>query len=494
MQRKIKINKAAVRILVAEDETSQREVIGDILSDQGYHVSLAASGDEAIKMLGSHSYQVVVTDLKMPGPDGLAVLRAALERDENTVVVLLTAYGTVETAVQAMKDGATDYLSKPLRKDELLIVLEKALRNRSLAQENIALHRELESRYRFDRIIGASSAMNDVYMLIGKVLNNDSTVLVYGESGTGKELVARAIHYNGARRKGPFVAVNCAAIPENLIESELFGHEKGAFSGATSRRLGKFESADGGTLFLDEISTLHYDLQAKFLRVIQEKEFQRLGGDKLIESNVRIVTATNRNLRGLVSQGLFRDDLFHRLNVININLPPLRERKSDIPLLVKSFLAKYGDRYDNPAVSMSVEAVEALADYDWPGNVRELENLVEQLVVLCDDPRIDPSELPSYIFEGTAFDGEEAPHAVSGPEARTRPGDEGEGEGHAELIGFKLPASGIELARVEKSLITEALKRTGGRLIGSAKLLGISYKTLQYRIRKYGIDVSIIKT
>ncbi|HUU29465.1 MAG TPA: sigma-54 dependent transcriptional regulator [archaeon] len=481
----VKVNKAAVKVLVVEDETSQREVIGDILTDQGYNVELASSGDEAVTKIGIDHYQVVVTDLKMPGADGLDVLRAARSADENAVVVLLTAYGTVDTAVQAMKEGATDYLDKPLRKDELLIVLEKALNNRSLAQENIALHRELESRYRFDKIIGASPAMNEIYRLIGKVLNNDSTVLVNGESGTGKELVARAIHYNGARRKGPFVAVNCAAIPENLIESELFGHEKGAFSGATSRRLGKFEAADSGTLFLDEISTLHYDLQAKFLRVLQEKEFQRVGGDKLIAVNVRIITATNQNLRALVSEGRFRADLFHRLNVVNIDLPPLRKRKEDLPLLAKAFLRKYGAKYERPEVNMSVEAVEALFDYAWPGNVRELENLVEQLVVLCDKPRIEPQDLPSYIFEDTAVGDEEE---IS---ARTLKAEFLSGEeDFKKLPEFKLPTSGIDLARVEKALIEEALRRSGGRLIGASKFLGISYKTLQYRIKKYGINVA----
>ncbi|MFH1069549.1 MAG: sigma-54 dependent transcriptional regulator, partial [Candidatus Glassbacteria bacterium] len=347
-----KINKSAVRVLLVEDEASQREVVGDILADQGYSVDLAVDGEQALEKLQQQSYQVVVTDLKMPGADGLEVLRRALAVDENTVVVLLTAYGTVDTAVQAMKDGATDYLNKPLRKDELLIVLEKALANRRLAQENIELHAELESRYHFDKIIGSSPAMNDVYRLIGKVLNNSSTVLVSGESGTGKELVARAIHFNGSRRKGPFVAVNCAAIPENLVESELFGHEKGAFSGATGRRIGKFEQADGGTIFLDEISTLQYDLQAKLLRALQEREFQRLGGDRMIAVDVRIVTATNQDLRSLTSAGTFRTDLFHRLNVVNILLPPLRERKGDIGLLVKSFLEKYGKKYEKPEVSM----------------------------------------------------------------------------------------------------------------------------------------------
>jgi DNA-binding NtrC family response regulator len=408
------------------------------------------------------------------------VLRAALAADENTVVVLLTAYGTVETAVQAMKQGATDYLNKPLRKDELLIVLEKALNNRLLAQENIALHRELESRYHFDKITGSSPAMNEIYRLIGKVLNNDSTVLLTGESGTGKELVARAIHFNGSRRKGPFVAVNCAAIPENLIESELFGHEKGAFSGATGRRIGKFEAADCGTIFLDEISTLQYDLQAKFLRVLQEREFQRVGGDTLIKVDVRIITATNRKLRELVNAGKFRDDLFHRLNVVNINLPPLRERKSDIPLLVKNFLEKYRAKYEKTGVSMSVEAVEALSDYDWPGNVRELENLVEQLVVLSDGPRIAPGDLPSYIFDSMVYSSEQ-------------PGGEPLAGKQAWNAEFKLPGSGIDLAGVEKSLISQSLQQSGGRLAKAAKLLGISYKTLQYRIKKYRIDLESIK-
>ncbi len=484
-----RINKAAVRFLVVDDEFAQRDILHDILTDEGYSVDLAESGEEAIRMLRAGGYAGVITDLKMPGADGIEVLKAALAADEDTMVVMMTAYGTVDTAVEAMKLGATDYLNKPLHKDELLIVLEKALQNRSLARENLELHRELESRYQFDKIIGGSDRMNEVYRLIGKVLNNNSTVLITGESGTGKELVARAIHFSGARRKGPFVPVNCGAIPESLIESELFGHEKGAFSGATGRRIGKFESADGGTLFLDEISTLAYDLQAKFLRVIQEMEFQRVGGDRLIKVDVRIITATNRSLRKLTAAGAFRDDLFHRLNVVNIGVPPLRLRKSDIPLLVKSFLGKYGKKYEKPGVSMSVEAVEVLSDYDWPGNVRELENLVEQLIVLGDKPLIEPQDLPSYIFEDTADE--------SGPDELPEEQEKGawparvSGEG---LTGFKMPETGIELAGVEKSLILKALERSGGRLVGACKLLGISYKTLQYRIKKYGIDVAGIKS
>jgi len=479
------INKSSVHVLVVEDEVSQRTVIGDILTDEGYSVDLAESGEKALELLEKNSYQAVVTDLKMPGVDGLQVLERAISRDENTVVVLVTAYGTVDTAVAAMKHGATDYLNKPLRKDELLIVLEKALKHSNLARENMALHAELENRYHFDKLIGASPAMNEVYRLIGKVLGNDSTVMITGESGTGKELVARAIHFSGARRKGPFVAVNCAAIPENLIESELFGHEKGAFSGASGRRIGKFESAVGGTLFLDEISTLHYDLQAKFLRALQEREIQRLGGDTTIEVDVRIVTASNQDLRKLAEQGKFRDDLFHRLNVVNIDLPPLRRRRGDIPLLVKNFLDKYGKKYDKPGIGIDVEAVEALADYDWPGNVRELENMVEQLVVLSDNERIQSSELPSYVFEGSSPGEESERDAIIGADNQVTAGHENK---------FRLPPGGVDLAMVEESLIRQALVSSGGRVVGAAKLLGISYKTLQYRIKKYEIDTEEIKT
>ena len=479
------INKAAIRVLVVEDEISQRTVIGDILLDEGYSVDLAESGERALKLLESGSYQAVVTDLKMPGVDGIQVLERAIATDENTVVVLVTAYGTVDTAVTAMKYGATDYLNKPLRKDELLIVLEKALKNSRLAQENMALHAQLENRYHFDKLIGASAAMTEVYRLIGKVLNNDSTVMITGESGTGKELVARAIHFSGARRKGQFVAVNCAAIPENLIESELFGHEKGAFSGASGRRIGKFESAVGGTLFLDEISTLHYDLQAKFLRALQEREIQRLGGDTTIQVDVRIVTASNQNLRKLVAEGKFRDDLFHRLNVVNLDLPPLRRRKEDIPLLVKSFIDKYGKKYDKPGIGISVEAVEAMADYDWPGNVRELENMLEQLVVLTDSDRIQSAELPSYIFEGGDVNVEGEIYSDQSPES---------GSPGRDAINFRLPAGGVDMATVEESLIRQALQQAGGRVVGAAKLLGVSYKTLQYRIKKFEIDTEEIKT
>ncbi|MEA2064559.1 MAG: sigma-54 dependent transcriptional regulator [Gemmatimonadota bacterium] len=483
--KKVNINKEAVQVLVVEDEVSQREIYSDILADEGYCVDAAENGEEAVRKLQAGRYAVVVTDLKMPGGiDGIGVLKAALAADENaeekTVVVILTAFGTIDNVVEAMKLGATDYLTKPLNKKELLIKLEKALENRRLVQENRDLHAELESRYRFDKMIGASRAMNEVYRKIGKVLGNDSTVLITGESGTGKELVARAIHFSGSRREGPFVPVNCGAIPGNLIESELFGHERGAFSGATARRIGKFEAAGSGTIFLDEISTLHYDLQAKFLRVLQEKEFQRVGSDKLITVDVRIITASNQDLRKLTDRGAFRNDLFHRLNVINIDLPPLRQRREDIALLVKSFLDKYGRKYDKPGVAMSVEAVEALNLYNWPGNVRELENLIEQLTVLSDSPRLGPSDLPSYIFEDRAAkkDLGESP----------APGQAGTSSG--KIREFRLPEGGIELAGVEKSLIIEALERSGGRLTGASKLLGISYKTLQYRIRKYGIEAA----
>ena len=491
----VKINKAGVRLLIVEDDFSQRDILAQILGDEGYSVEQASGGEEAIARLGKEKFQVVITDLKMPGRDGLDVLRAAVEADDSVVVVMMTAYGTVETAVRAMKAGATDYLTKPLNKDELLIVLEKALKNRHLAQENQDLHRELESRYRFDRIIGVSPAMNEVYRLIGKVLDNNSTVLISGESGTGKELVARAIHYNGARRGGPFVAVNCGAIPENLIESELFGHEKGAFSGATGRRIGKFEAADSGTLFLDEISTLQYDLQAKFLRVLQEREFQRVGGDQTLKVDVRIITATNQDLRQLAAEGRFRPDLFHRLNVVNISLPPLRARKGDIPLLVRSFLDKYSRQYEKPGLSISLDAVEALSGYDWPGNVRELENLIEQLVVLSDEPKISPGQLPAYVFEpgddGPETDGEEdyAPPAAETGAIRVSRGQGGE----AASVPFRLPAGGVKMADVEKGLLLQALEQSGGRLVGAARLLGISYKTLQYRIKKFGINVEGMK-
>ena len=481
------LNKAEYSVLVVDDEFSQREIIHDIIAEEGYAVEKAASGDEALRIIGQYGrFDAVVTDLKMPGEvDGLGVLKAALEQDENTVVVLMTAYGTVESAVEAMKIGATDYLNKPINhKDELLIILEKALQNRKLVEENIELHRELESRYHFDNIIGSSKSMNEVYRLVGKVLGNDSTVMISGDSGTGKELVARAIHYNGMRKEGPFVALNCAAIPANLIESELFGHEKGAFSGANSRRVGKFESADGGTLFLDEVSALEYDLQAKFLRVLQEREFQRVGGDSTIKADVRIIAATNRPLRKMVAEGKFRDDLYHRLNVVNIELPPLKRRKSDIPLLVRTFLDKFSSRYDRPAMTIAVEVVEALQDYDWPGNVRELENLIEQLVVLADGNQIKASDLPSYVYEDSSPDSEDDDDLL---------GEEYEDEQQSASGQVHLPAGGIKLAGVEKSLITEALNRTGGRLTSSCKLLGISYKTLQYRIKKYGIDVTGFK-
>ena len=450
-------------LLVVDDESTQREMLSSILTRAGFNVSTAATAEEALDRLGQETFELLLTDQRMPGMDGLTLLDRARAIRSDLPVVLMTAYGSVSAAVSAMKRGASDYLTKPFEKEELLLVVERALRQRRLEDEVVSLRGALKERYRLGNIIGTSPGMQEVFSLVERVAHTDVPVLIQGESGTGKELIARALHENSPRTAGPFVALNCAAVPEGLLESEFFGHERGAFTGAHRSHAGRFEQARGGTLFLDEIGAMRFDLQAKLLRAIQEKEIQRLGSSGTISVDARLVAATCDDLEEAVRRKTFRDDLYYRLNVVPIHLPPLRERREDVPLLVDHFLSSATKKFSREPLGAIPEVLDRLQDYTWPGNVRELENCVERMVVLSRSSRLSLDDLPPAIRKG--------------PEAQ---------EGAA--AGLDLPAGGVSLAELEKRFIRQALRRCHGRLRPAAQLLGISYKTLQYRVRKHGLE------
>jgi DNA-binding NtrC family response regulator len=446
-------------ILLVEDDQVQREVITDILEKAGYSVRPAASGEAGLDALRNEPADLLITDMRLPGKDGLEVLRAVKAASPDTEVVVMTAYATVKTAIEALKEGAIDYLQKPFDKEELLVVVAKALEHGGLRRENQQLRELVHETVAMGNLVGESAPMQRVFDVVRRAIPLTSTVLVQGESGTGKELVARHIHFAGPRQKAPFVVVNCAAIPEHLVESELFGHEKGAFTGAEASRPGKFELAHSGTLFLDEIGDMRLDSQAKLLRVLQDGSVERIGstGPRLVD--VRVIAATNRPLRERVDKGEFREDLFYRLEVLPIRLPPLRERMQDLPLLLRHFRDKLAKRLGKPAPSLSPEVVEAMRRYRWPGNVRELENTLEQLFILTDRETVVEEDLPQKLRERTPETG-----------------------------AFHLPASGIILEDLEQDLIRQALDRSGGSIKEAADLLGLSYKTLQYRLKKHEID------
>jgi DNA-binding NtrC family response regulator len=442
------------RVLVVDDERRQRDILQMILEAEGYETAAAANGRSALQASASEPFDVILTDLKMPDVDGLELLRELAGRAAPPCVILMTAHGSIDTAVEAMRRGAFDYLTKPLEKDDLLLVLRRAMERTHLVRENRMLHDQLRERFRLDTIVGAHGSMQDVFRIVQKVASSSSTVLVYGESGTGKELVARALHHESDRRGRPFYAVNVAALPESLLEAELFGHEKGAFTGAASRKVGLFEQASGSTLFLDEVGDLKRDLQVKLLRTLQEREILRVGGTERIRIDVRIVAATNRDLERDVREGRFREDLFYRLNVIPIVLPPLRGRRTDIPLLVDHFLAKHGG---GRRKTLGAAAMDALVRYDWPGNVRELESVIERALVLGETDTIAPADLPAAIRAATPAPGG---------------------------LQLEIPEGGIDLDAVERTLIEKALARTGGNVSQAARLLGLTRRTLQYRLEK----------
>ena len=450
----------AEHILVVDDEKSQRDILTVILEGEGYTVETASNVVQALHLHKNRPADLVLTDLSMPERDGLSLLEEMRKLAPEALVVVITAYGTVDSAVQAMKKGAFDYLTKPLDREELLITVSRAFEKLHLVKENRRLRQQLQETFRMESIIGHHPLMQEVFRVIKKVAPSHTTVLITGESGTGKELVARAIHTDSPRKDRPFRALNCAAIPETLIESELFGYEKGAFTGAQSRQIGLFEAVDQGTLFLDEIGDLSHPLQAKLLRVLQEKEIRRIGGREDIKVDVRVVAATNRKLTAAIKQGSFREDLFYRLNVVSIPLPALRDRMTDIPELVEHFLKKFAAASGKAVKGISNKALRAFMSYHWPGNVRELESVIERAILLCDTDQLDVEDLP--------------------PEVRIR-------TTLLDRMDFELPGEGFSLEEFERQLLERAMARSNGVIAKAAKMLGLTYKTMQYRLEKFQI-------
>ncbi len=446
------------RVLVVEDEEKLRRVIELQLRGEGFEVDQAASAEDALRL--APAADVVLTDLRLPGMDGLALLARLREQHLTAPVVLMTAFGSIEKAVEAMKAGAEDFIPKPFSLDHLLAVVNKALANRALREENRQLKAELSSRYQFSNIVGRSQGMREIFNTLERVAPTRATVLLCGESGVGKDMIARALHQHSPRRDRPFVKINCTAIPENLMESELFGFEKGAFTGANMTKPGKFEQADTGTVFLDEIGDVPPAVQVKLLRVLQEREFERLGSNKTRHIDVRVVAATNVDLREALEQGTFREDLYYRLNVLPINVPPLRERKEDIPFLTEHFVKKLGKDLGSAVESISPEAIARLERYHWPGNVRELENVIERSMVLASGTRLEAADI--------RLDTEPRSRALNAND------------------GF-LP-EGVTLEQHEQQLVREALKRANGNKSQAARLLGLTRNALRYRLSQIGID------
>ena len=450
------------RILIVDDEANARSALAELLREEGYSVETAADGFKALPKLDEFAPDVVVTDLKMPGLDGLGLMHKALAQDADRAVIIMTAYGAIETAVAAMRAGAADYLSKPINFDELMLVVERALERRRLRQEAGLLRQRLTQRHRIPNIIGGSPVMQAVFDTVLQVAPSRASVLITGESGTGKELVAAALHEHSSRASGPFIKLHCAALTETLLESELFGHERGAFTGALTRRDGRFQQADRGTLFLDEIGEISPSVQIKLLRFLQEHEFERVGGNQTIKVDVRIVAATNRNLRERIQQGLFREDLYYRLNVISIEMPSLRQRVSDIALLAQHFLAKYAHENRKTVTAFSDEAMDKLMRYSWPGNVRELENAIERAVITCRGETLRPEDI-----------------AVTLAPADTK------------KLASDYPAvPGTSLSDLERFAILKTLEHTGGSTSRAAEILGISPRKIQYKLQAYQADPS----
>ena len=387
------------KVLVVDDESKIRDYFSDFLKHENFEVETAENGEIAISLIDQNFYDVVIIDLNMPKVDGMAVLKYLVDNSHDSIGIILTGHATIKNAVEAMKSGAFDYLAKPVKMEEVLMVINRALEFRDLRRENLALKKQLKKKYKFENFIGDSLMMNKVFRIIEKVADTDSTILILGESGTGKELVARAIHYHSRRREKPLIPVNCGAIPEELLESELFGHEKGAFTNAIRTRIGRFELANGGTIFLDEVAEMSPHLQVKLLRVLQGQEFERLGGTKSIKCDVRILAATNKDLDKLVQKGSFREDLYYRLKVIPIKIPTLKERRSDIPLLVHHFLEGMAKFKKKKIKGISKDVMKTLTNYDWPGNVRELENIIERMVILSEGDYLTMEDLPDKIAE-----------------------------------------------------------------------------------------------
>ena len=449
------------RVLIVDDEESMRDFLSIMLHREGYQVDTATDGAQAVVHLRDHSYDLVISDIKMPRMTGLELLAHIKDRTPETVVLMVTAFSSTDEAVEAMKQGAYDYITKPFKNEEIRLIVKNALERRDLRRENLALKEALGQRFSFEGLIGKSKVMQEVFTMIRKVASSPVKILISGESGTGKELVARAIHYNSERRDGPFVPINCGAIPENLLESELFGHEKGSFTGAIRQKPGLFETAAGGTIFLDEIGELPTMMQVKLLRVLQENEFRRVGGNKDIKTDVRVLAATNRHLEEAVTAGTFREDLYYRFNVIRIDLPPLRQRREDIPVMVDFFWERFTGQ---KGVKVAEDAMRRLIDYSWPGNVRELENVIERAMVLGHDNVITLDCLP--------------PNLVTGMSGSVTPLTE-------------IPDSGMDLdaylGEIEKEILIKALARTDGVRKSAAGLLGITFRSIRYRLAKYDL-------
>jgi DNA-binding NtrC family response regulator len=458
---------AGETILLVDDSPRICDHLAEILEPEGFAVEKATGGEEAAKRIASRFFDVVLTDLRMPGIDGLELLRQLRATSPETVTIVITGYGSVKSAVEATKLGAFDFLTKPVRSEEIIHTVHRALEHRSLKRENTALKQELGRRYEFKNIVGDSEAIKKVFRIIEKIAETDSTILILGESGTGKELVARAIHYNSHRKDKPLIPVNCGAIPSELLESELFGHEKGAFTSAIRTRVGRFELATGGTIFLDEIGDMSPSLQVKILRVLQEHSFERIGGMRTIKVDIRVIAATNKDLERAVRDGRFREDLYYRLNVIPIRVPPLRERREDLPLLVNFFLSEFSRQRGRQIKSLGPQVMESFHAYGWPGNVRELENVIERIFILSEGEEICHDDLPRRLQDAVSS---QAPAAARPP------------------MVVRLPENGLSLntavSDFEKMLIVEALNRTGWIKNKAAQLLGLNRTTLVEKIKK----------
>ena len=452
------------RILIIDDSEDVCAHLAEYLRAEDYEVETSTDGAASISLLESNFYDIVLTDLKMPGVDGMEILRYLKEHAPESICIILTGYGTIKNSVEAIKLGAFDYLTKPVKLDEILITVQRALEHRDLKRENVNLRNQLKKKYQFENIIGDNEKIQKIFETIEKVADTDSTILILGESGTGKELIAKAIHYNSYRREGPFVPVNCAAIPSELLESELFGHEKGAFTNAIRTRIGRFELANGGTLFLDEIGDMSPNLQSKLLRVLQERQFDRVGGIKTIKIDIRVIAATHQNLKKTVEEGKFREDLYYRLNVIPIEVPPLRKRVSDMPLLIHHFINQFNKSKNRQIQDLEPEALKRLMQYHWPGNVRELENVIERVVILSNKEIITVEDLPEK-FQSPQETGHMVPEGI--------------------------PEEGISLdtavSEFEKALILQALNKTGWVKNKAAQLLNLNRTTLIEKIKRQNL-------
>ena len=450
-------------ILVVEDEPKMRRVLELNLTEEGYTAVTVADAEAGLNLLRREKVDLVLTDIKLPGMNGLEFLQAVKRTNAAIPVVVMTAYGTVETAVEAMKAGASDYVLKPFSLEEMKLILRKELEVRHLREENVSLREALGQRYEFKNIVARSPKMQEVLATVEQVAPTNSTVLLGGESGVGKDMVARAIHEHSRRADGPFIKINCTAIPENLLESELFGHEKGAFTGAVGSKPGKFELADKGTIFLDEIGDVPGTIQVKLLRVLQDRDFERLGGTKTLKVDVRVVAATNQDLRAALEDGTFRQDLYYRLNVVPINIPPLRDRREDIPYLIDHFIARFALVSGKPITGMTPAAQKLLMDFPWPGNVRELENIIERAVALSTGAVLDAADIRLDL----------SPAQPSGSDAAG--------------ANTAFPPSGMTLEQFEDEIIREALRRANGNKSQAARLLGLSRNALRYRLSKMGV-------